>query len=144
MGMTGAGLVDASNQEQERAWDGPAGAYWATHHERFEGSLARYQPAFLAAADLQPTDRVLDVGCGTGVSTRAAARVAHLGRASGVDLSAEMIAVARRLAAREGLANVEFQRAGSDKPGRQSQTWLRTPSGWRVVAAHVSLLAPSP
>ena len=37
-------------------------------------------------------------------------------------------------------ANVEFQRAGSSKTGRQSQTWLRTPQGWRVVAAHVSLL----
>jgi hypothetical protein len=38
-------------------------------------------------------------------------------------------------------ANIEFQRAGSPRPGRQSQTWLRTPDGWRVVAAHVSLLA---
>jgi hypothetical protein len=37
-------------------------------------------------------------------------------------------------------ANVEFQRKGSSKTGRQSQTWLRTPEGWRVVAAHVSLL----
>ena len=38
-------------------------------------------------------------------------------------------------------ANVEFQRAGSARSGRQSQAWLRTPEGWRVVAAHVSLLA---
>jgi hypothetical protein len=37
-------------------------------------------------------------------------------------------------------ANVEFQRAGGSKSGRQSQTWMRTPQGWRVVAAHVSLL----
>jgi hypothetical protein len=37
-------------------------------------------------------------------------------------------------------ANLEFQRVGSAKTGRQSQTWLRTPEGWRVVAAHVSLL----
>jgi hypothetical protein len=37
-------------------------------------------------------------------------------------------------------ANTEFQRDGSPKTGRQSQTWLRTPEGWRVVAAHVSLL----
>jgi Protein of unknown function (DUF3225) len=37
-------------------------------------------------------------------------------------------------------ANIEFQREGSTKTGRQSQTWLRTPDGWRVVAAHVSLL----
>jgi len=37
-------------------------------------------------------------------------------------------------------ANVEFRREGSTKTGRQSQTWMRTAQGWRVVAAHVSLL----
>jgi hypothetical protein len=37
-------------------------------------------------------------------------------------------------------ANIEFRRAGSAKTGRQSQTWVRMPEGWRVVAAHVSLL----
>jgi hypothetical protein len=41
-------------------------------------------------------------------------------------------------------ANLEFQRKGSASTGRQSQTWLRTPEGWRVVAAHVSLLAAAP
>src|SRR3954470_7773936 len=37
-------------------------------------------------------------------------------------------------------ANTEFRRQGSAKTGCQSQTWMRTPHGWRVVAAHVSLL----
>lgn len=37
-------------------------------------------------------------------------------------------------------ANTEFRRANTPKTGRQSQTWLRTPDGWRVVSAHVSLL----
>lgn len=34
--------------------------------------------------------------------------------------------------------NTEFERPG--QRGRQSQTWMRTPEGWRVVSAHVSLL----
>jgi hypothetical protein len=38
-------------------------------------------------------------------------------------------------------AMTEFQRDGSTKTGRQSQTWVRFPEGWRVVAAHVSLMA---
>jgi len=38
-------------------------------------------------------------------------------------------------------ANTEFQRVGSERTGRQSQTWVRTAEGWRVVAAHVSLMA---
>jgi hypothetical protein len=40
-----------------------------------------------------------------------------------------------------GTAMTEFQREGSAKTGRQSQTWVRFPAGWRVVAAHVSLMA---
>lgn len=36
-------------------------------------------------------------------------------------------------------ANVEFFREGSDRRGRQSQTWVRFPEGWKVVSAHVSL-----
>ncbi len=39
-------------------------------------------------------------------------------------------------------ANIEFTRAGEPRIGRQSQTWMRTPDGWRIVAAHVSLMQP--
>jgi hypothetical protein len=39
-----------------------------------------------------------------------------------------------------GTTQIEFQREASTRRGRQSQTWARTPDGWRVVAAHVSLL----
>jgi len=36
--------------------------------------------------------------------------------------------------------HIEFQREGGTRPGRQTQTWMRTPEGWRVVSAHVSLM----
>ncbi len=38
-------------------------------------------------------------------------------------------------------AMTEFRREGGTKVGRQSQTWVRFADGWRVVAAHVSLMA---
>jgi hypothetical protein len=41
-----------------------------------------------------------------------------------------------------GVATVEFTRTANGRQGRQSQTWVRFPEGWRVVHAHVSLLAP--
>ena len=56
-------------------------------------------------------DRVLDVGCGNGQSTRDVARVATNGSALGVDLSSQMLALARETAAAEGLDNVEFRHA---------------------------------
>jgi hypothetical protein len=37
-----------------------------------------------------------------------------------------------------GIANTEYLMPGSDKLGRQSQTWVRTESGWKIVSAHVS------
>ena len=37
--------------------------------------------------------------------------------------------------------HLEFRRDESGQVGRQSQTWLRTPAGWRIIAAHVSLIA---
>lgn len=37
-----------------------------------------------------------------------------------------------------GIANTEYVVPGSDKIGRQSQTWMRTDSGWKIVSAHVS------
>jgi hypothetical protein len=37
-----------------------------------------------------------------------------------------------------GITNTEFIVAGSEKVGRQSQTWIRTDGGWRIVSAHVS------
>jgi hypothetical protein len=36
------------------------------------------------------------------------------------------------------VANIEFERSGNPRVGRQSQTWVRFEQGWRVVAAHVS------
>jgi Protein of unknown function (DUF3225) len=42
-----------------------------------------------------------------------------------------------------GSITLEFERSAADGRlvrGRQSQTWVRMPEGWRIVAAHVSLL----
>lgn len=41
-------------------------------------------------------------------------------------------------------AMTEFRREGNAMIGRQSQTWVRLPQGWRVVAAHVSLISSTP
>jgi hypothetical protein len=40
-----------------------------------------------------------------------------------------------------GTANTEFQRPGGSRLGRQSQSWVRIDGEWRIVAAHVSLIA---
>jgi len=103
--------VDPSNVEQAKAWDGDEGEYWAHHAERFDRSIAAYHDQFLDTAALQPTDRVLDIGCGTGQTTRDAARRATAGEALGVDLSSQMVELARHRAATDGIANATFKQA---------------------------------
>jgi Protein of unknown function (DUF3225) len=39
------------------------------------------------------------------------------------------------------VCSTEFTREGNEKIGRQQQTWVRMPDGWRIVAAQVSLMA---
>jgi SAM-dependent methyltransferase len=103
--------VDPSNAEQARAWDGDEGAYWAANAARFDAAVAAHQRPFLEAAAISVTEQVLDLGCGTGQTTREAARAAAGGAALGVDLSPQMLAVARRLAVAEGLTNARFEQA---------------------------------
>lgn len=77
----------------------------------YDAELTRYGAVLRRAWAVQPRDRVLDVGCGTGQTTREAAGMAPAGSALGVDLSAPAIERARRLARAEGLHNVTFERA---------------------------------
>ena len=87
--------ADPSNAAQERAWDGAEGSTWAVHADLLEQVPARYDAALLNAAGIGAEARVLDVGCGTGSVTRAAARRAGSGSALGVDLSSAMIEAAQ-------------------------------------------------
>jgi SAM-dependent methyltransferase len=103
--------VDQTNAEQARAWDGDEGTYWTEHAQHLDRALGTYHEQFLAAGEVSRTDRVLDIGCGTGQTTRDAARRAQDGFALGVDLSNQMIGLARRLATLEGVANAHFEQA---------------------------------
>lgn len=111
MSEVDAVITDPSNAEQLRAWDGDEGAYWAANAERFDRAMAAYHEGFLAAADIGAAEHVLDVGCGTGQTTRDAARAAPSGSALGVDLSSQMIGYARRRADQDRIENVSFEQA---------------------------------
>jgi ubiquinone/menaquinone biosynthesis C-methylase UbiE len=62
----------------------------------YDKELRRHNEHFRAAVQAGIGDRVLDIGCGAGQTTREAARVAVEGSVLGVDVSAEMLEVARR------------------------------------------------
>jgi SAM-dependent methyltransferase len=77
----------------------------------YDAELRRHNEVLRRACAVGLRDHVLDVGCGTGQTTRQAARTARAGRALGVDVSAPAIERARQLARAEKLGNVSFERA---------------------------------
>ena len=111
MGDTTTAGVAEANAAQLAAWDGNEGQYWAAHADRYDASIADYHDALLDLAAIGPDHRVLDIGCGTGQTTRDAARLAVHGSALGVDLSSAMLAVARARAEDEDVRNVDFLHA---------------------------------
>jgi SAM-dependent methyltransferase len=85
---------------------------WARHVDLdYDAELRLHNERLREATDIGPTDRVLDIGCGSGETTRDAARVATSGHALGVDISARMLERARQISDEEGLHNVSFEQA---------------------------------
>jgi len=77
----------------------------------YDAELRRHNEVLRRAGGVQSRDHVLDIGCGTGQTTRQAARAAWAGSVLGVDVSAPAIERARDLARAEDLRNVTFERA---------------------------------
>lgn len=68
-----------------------------------------------ATANLKPGEVVVDLGCGGGLDVLlAAAKVGPTGKAIGIDMTEEMLALARKNAAKGQVENVEFHLATID------------------------------
>jgi len=75
----------------------------------YDAELRAHHEHLRAAYEVSPGDAVLDIGCGTGLTTREAARAAAPGRVVGVDVSERMLERARQLTEAERLENVTFE-----------------------------------
>jgi SAM-dependent methyltransferase len=101
------------NAQQRELWaaDGVNGELYVREAGRIEAMNGPFGEAMLNTARLEPGERVLDVGCGTGATTiEAARRVGPAGAAIGVDISAAMLGVARQRPG-DGIDNVVFLEA---------------------------------
>jgi SAM-dependent methyltransferase len=97
-----------NTEQAEHGNTGEGVAHWISNHARYERMHAPFTAMILGAAGLRPGGNVLDVGCGCGGTTLAAARLVAPGRATGLDLSVPMLARAWADAEAAGLANVLF------------------------------------
>ena len=80
--------MSIANSAQAEHWNtGEAVAHWVDNQARYDRMNAPFAAMILDAADLRPGGNVLDVGCGCGGTTLAAARLIAPGQAVGLDLS---------------------------------------------------------
>ncbi|HWL43741.1 MAG TPA: class I SAM-dependent methyltransferase [Ilumatobacter sp.] len=90
-------------------WAGETSQRWAVHAERLEAMLAPVDGILLPAAAITAGERVLDVGCGRGVTTRAAATLAGpSGATAGIDISPTLITEAAALPPPPGSAPIDW------------------------------------
>ena len=90
-------------------WAGEMGAKWLASLDQFEGMIAPIGAALLARANYQPSERVLDIGCGGGATTLAiASTVAPDGEALGIDISPDLVAASSQRAWDAGIGNARF------------------------------------
>ncbi|MFN3475814.1 MAG: class I SAM-dependent methyltransferase [Blastomonas sp.] len=95
------------NALKSEDWACEMGIKWLTHIDRFEGMIAPIGDALLARAAIAPGERVIDLGCGGGLTSLAAAQATGPeGTVLGLDISPDLIGAARRRA--EGHPNVSF------------------------------------
>ncbi|WP_257450187.1 class I SAM-dependent methyltransferase [Archangium lipolyticum] len=88
---------------QTTLWNGPAGRAWVEAQELLDQMFKPLEDLLVEAVFAGSGSRVLDVGCGTGSTTLAVARLLGAkGHCSGIDISEPMITAAQARAEREG------------------------------------------
>ena len=97
------------NVEQRELWNTQTADYWVGQKSALDGLLAPLTDLLVDAADLSGSERVGDIGCGTGATAlQFAPKVGLTGHVTGIDISKKMIGSAISAAQSAGVANATF------------------------------------
>ena len=102
----------AINTEQHELWNAQTADYWVGQKSALDKLLQPLTDLLLEAANLSGSERVADIGCGTGATVlQIASKVGTTGHVTGVDVSKKLIGSAASAAQAAGVANVTFIQA---------------------------------
>jgi len=122
------------NQDQAELWNSAAGRNWVEMQDKLDRIFAPIEAAITTAAFPGQGGKVLDIGCGSGATTLAMARlVGEAGRCLGVDISAPLIAAATRRAQAEGVETAGFETA-------DAQTYRFPPAAFDAAISRFGIM----
>lgn len=123
-----------ANEAQARLWNARAGEIWAEQQEMLDRLLGPFERTLVGAVAQFGANDVLDVGCGAGATTLAAAwHLGKQGRCTGVDISVPLIGVARRRAEEAGLGTCRFIAA-------DAQTYAFEPAAFDAIISRFGVM----
>ncbi len=126
--------MSTPNRDQAEHWNSrETMGQWLDEQAAHDQMLEPFIEMLINGAGLRAGDRVLDVGCGCGATTMAAARVVAPGAVVGIDLSAPMLAQARTDAHSAGLGNVTLHEA-------DAQTHAFDPGAFDAVMSRFGIM----
>lgn len=115
-------------------WTGEVGDRWLAHIDRFESMIGPIGKALIEAAAFRPGERVIDVGCGGGLTTLDIARaVGATGAVMGVDIAPKLIELANRRRDAAGIDNCAFQCADAETGAAEGAPFDRLTSRFGVM-----------
>jgi len=121
------------DDEQTKLWNGSAGQAWVDAQELLDGILQPFEDLLLQAVSARQPRRVLDVGCGSGSTTLAIARLlGSRGECIGIDVSEPLIAAAQARAER-AKSPARFIRANAQLQEFESATFDMVVSRFGVM-----------
>ena len=105
-------MAETDNADQIAYWNADAGEAWAALQEQMDAQLLPHGLRAMEALAPAASERIVDVGCGSGQTTLALGQViGPSGAVMGLDISRPLLDLARRRAAESGAANVSFAEA---------------------------------
>jgi SAM-dependent methyltransferase len=121
------------NQEMSAAWNGVSGQAWVDGQQLLDGTYRPIAQLLADEAEKAGAHSVLDIGCGAGATTLAISRrLGARGHATGIDISAPLIQVARARAVREA-ATARFICA-------DAQTHRFEPAGFYLMVSRFGVM----
>ena len=124
----------SANEPMIELWNGDDTAAWTTHPDRYDVMLGPFGDAVLNASAPSPGEQVLDVGCGAGaLSLAAASAVGDTGAVVGADISRPLLALAAQRATEADAANITFLEA-------DVQTAPLTPTAYDLIISRFGVM----